>query len=852
MGCPSPCCRLDLQSFWPALLRARPFGSWGPSCPTVLYDGSSPVSRYLTLPLTPFPFYLDVIFAYVWLLCPSCFSSSLPCRLGHSCVLPCPWDFVKVLSTQVCGTFCPSVLSAVPSMGRGYIVLCFIFVAGGELQVKTNKFILKHEPLEEAEALMVPSGCCVMSVSEGTELREPFELKSGLKGLCGNPMQVSVKKEETSFSHRTGKDSEEPGGGNSINLKHVTCLRVPRRKRSLKHGYGRHFRGSSYHYDYKEYGKGLRRVISAFGLHQRIHASLKGTAKDVHRKDLNLSSHHEREQTLDMVGTSYKCSDCGRTFSHSSRLTHHQRLHTQEKPCKCRVCGKAFRWHSNRARHEKIHAGWKPYKCGLCGKAFQRMLAYHLHQETHANQKFLESGKCEEALAHGSGFEHHLQDQSREELFDCSQCRKSFHCKSYVLQHQRIHTQEKPYKCTKCRKTFRWRSNFSRHMRMHQEEKFYSQDKCREGLGETSDCTQSQGAPPVEKAFLCQQCGKTFMGKKSLSNHQRIHTGEKPYRYSECGKEFACRTAFIVHKKQHALNRKPEEGPSLSQDSAFHVPQSTHAAEKPFKCSHCGKAFRNLSFLLIHQRVHTRETPYKCRECGKAFRWSSNLSRHQRSHALGRQYEYHESGSPAELQPQSLTGEKPFRCQECGKTFTRKRSLLDHKGIHSGEKRYKCNLCEKSYDRNYRLVNHQRIHTKERPFKCQWCGKDFISRHTLCIHQRKHTRTAHFESSLAASSLPPKDTGLSSQELKPSGEKPCEDGEAACEQSSRLTGPRAMPREKKCHRCSTCGKVFNKTSQLISHKRFHTRERPFKCRECGSTFRWSSNLARHMKKHASD
>ncbi|XP_046955191.1 zinc finger protein 445 [Lynx rufus] len=718
--------------------------------------------------------------------------------------------------------------------------------AGGELQIKTNKFVLKHEPLEEAETFAVPSECCVMSVSEGIRLRESLEKKSRLKKQCGSPIQSRVKKEETKFSHRTAKESEESGRSASLNLKHATYLRVPRRKRSLKHG--RHFRGSSYHCDYKEYGRGLRRIVGGFSLHQRIHAGLKGNAKDVHGKDFSLSPHHQRGQHLHMVETSYKCSDCGRAFSHSSHLTCHQRLHTQEKPFKCRVCGKAFRWSSNCVRHEKIHTGVKPYKCSLCDKAFRRLSAYRLHQETHAKQKSLESNQYEEALTCGSGFDNHLRDQSRGKLFDCSQCRKSFHCKSYVVEHQRVHTQEKPYKCTKCRKTFRWRSNFTRHMRMHQEEKFYDQDKCKD-FRLASSCGQLQGAPAREKAFPCQQCGKTFTRKKSLIDHQRIHTGEKPYRCSECEKEFTHRSAFIAHKKQHAIQRRPENGPSSSQDTVLQVPPSS--TEEAYKCSQCGKAFRNHSFLLIHQRIHTREKPYKCRECGKAFRWSSNLSRHQRIHSLEKRYECHESENTPNLQPQILTGEKPFWCQECGKTFTRKRSLVDHKGIHSGEKRYKCNLCGKSYDRKHRLVNHQRIHTKERPFKCQWCGKDFIGRHTLRIHQRKHTRVAQSECSLAALSSC-QDTGVSLQELKPSGEKPLEDSEEACDQSSRLTRLQNIPIGKKCHKCSTCGKTFNKSSQLISHKRFHTRERPFKCRECGNTFRWSSNLARHMKNHIRD
>ncbi|XP_049633287.1 zinc finger protein 445 [Suncus etruscus] len=741
--------------------------------------------------------------------------------------------------------------------------------AGGELPIEANKSVLKHASLEEAESSLVSTRYHATRFSEEKGPEVPFEQKRRLKEPGEYPILVRVKKEETSFSHETGEEAEELGVNNNFNLKYVTYLRVPRRKRSLKHGLsGRHFRGSSYHCDYKEFGKGYRRMIGTFSLHQRIHTGLKGNAKDACGKNFILSSHLQHGQTLHRMGTLYKCSDCGRAFSCSSYLACHQRLHTQEKPFKCRVCGKAFRWSSNCVRHEKIHTGVKPYKCSLCDKAFQRLSAYRLHQETHAKQKFVDCNQYEEALTYDSLFVHSLRDQTEEKLFDCSQCRKSFHCKSYVLEHQRIHTQEKPYKCSKCRKTFRWRSNFTRHMRLHHEEKFYQdqephreakfcqdQEDYREDFRQmTSSYSQPECAPvEEEKAFLCQQCGKTFIRKKSLINHQRTHTSEKSYQCSECGEEFTHQAAFVFHQQQHAIERKSEDEPSFSQDTAFQAPQSSRPAEEPYKCGQCGKTFRNHSFLLIHQRIHTREKPYKCRECGKAFRWSSNLSRHQRIHSLKKRYEFHESENIATtVQPQIPPDGKPFWCQECGKSFTRKRSLLDHKGIHSGEKRYKCNQCGKSYDRNYRLVNHQRIHTKERPFKCQWCGKDFIGRHTLTIHQKKHTRVMQSDCSLVGlSSL--QDTGMSLQELKPNGEKPLEVCEESCDQRNlSLAKLQNTSPGKKGHKCSTCGKTFDKSSQLTNHKRFHTRERPFKCRECGKTFRWSSNLARHMKNHVRD
>uniref|UniRef100_A0A8C2W581 Zinc finger protein 445 n=1 Tax=Chinchilla lanigera TaxID=34839 RepID=A0A8C2W581_CHILA len=673
---------------------------------------------------------------------------------------------------------------------------------GAELQIKTNKFVLKQEPVEDAGGIAVVSRCPVASAPEGEERREPSEQQSWLMKPC-----VRFKKEESDFSPRVEKESEASGGSDSLDIKHVAYLRVSKKKRSLKHGCGRHLRKSSHHRDCKKCGKGLRHEVGGFG-------------------------------------TLYRCRDCGRTFKRSSHLEYHQRIHSQEKPFKCRVCEKAFRWSSNCIRHEKIHTGVKPYKCGACEKAFQRLSAYRLHQETHAKQK-VELDQYEEVLTYNSELDPHLRDQSGEKPFDCSQCRKSFHCKSYVLEHQRIHTQEKPYKCASCRKTFRWRSNFTRHVRLHQEQEFCAPDPCPDS-GSPKDFCQPQGPPVVENTFLCQQCGKTFTQKKTLIEHQRIHTGKTPYQCSECGKGFTYRSAFIVHKKKHAIKRKPEGRPTFSQDVVFQVPQSSHVPEEPHKCSQCGKAFRNHSFLLIHQRIHTREKPYKCRECGKAFRWSSNLYRHQRRHSLHRQCEHRQSDEPPSLSPKALTDQKPFWCQECGKTFTRKRSLLDHKGIHSGEKRYKCNVCGKSYDRNYRLVNHQRVHASERPFK--WVGKEFLGRHALSIHQRKHPRVTQAEcGSSGLSSFP--HTGLGAQELTPAETKPLEEGEEPCDQRAAFAGLQDRPAGKKCHKCSTCGKAFSKGSLLLNHKRFHTRERPFKCRVCGKTFRWSSNLARHMKNH---
>lgn len=688
---------------------------------------------------------------------------------------------------------------------------------GGKLQIEPSKFILKQEPSKYTETCVKPSGC---PASKGTGLKESFEQKSRLQKSCGDSVQMKEMKKGTDISQKAGRKSEILRNSDILELKHVKCVSVSRKKLSFKHGYDRNFRKSSHHYNNK-YGEGLRDTVEGFGVYQNT--GLKENEKD-------------------------RCGETLRKSSHSH--LEYQRYYSQGSLFKCRVCEKAFKWRSNCIRHEKIHTGVKPYKCSSCEKAFQRLSTYRLHQKTHTKQKH-ESRKYNNALPCSLDVSHCLINQDEEKNFYCSQCGKHFSCRSYALEHQRIHTQEKPYNCIRCRKTFRWKSNFTRHMKLHGKE-VRNQERCQEDFKQ--NYSQSQVISTIEKTFLCQSCGKTFTQKKSLIEHQRIHTGEKLYQCSGCGKTFASRSSYIIHMKQkrHAIKIKPESGSlPFSQDTAFAIPQSGHNTEEPNQCKYCGRAFHNRSFLLIHERIHTREKPYKCRECEKAFRWRSNLYRHERKHFLHKRRKYHESKETSNLQSKIFIDEKPFWCQECGKTFTRKRSLLDHKGIHSGERRFKCNLCEKSFDRNYRLVNHQRIHTTEQPFQSQWHDKDFAGTHAHSVDQRKH-RTLQSEYSLQ-SDKPGlsycQDVRVNIQELELSGKKPLDN---PSHESSMSTAFQNVPTKKACHKCSTCGKTFRKHSHLISHKRCHTKERPFKCIVCGKTFGWSSNLTRHVKSHFRD
>ncbi|XP_063061332.1 PR domain zinc finger protein 10 [Engraulis encrasicolus] len=165
---------------------------------------------------------------------------------------------------------------------------------------------------------------------------------------------------------------------------------------------------------------------------------------------------------------------------------------------------------------------------------------------------------------------------------------------------------------------------------------------------------------------------------------------------------------------------------------------------RPFKCSQCGKAFRDKEKLDQHVRFHGREA-IACHICNKGFLSLEALDDHLQLHSEQRSYSClfcTESFDRLELLKEHVRTHMVdgcYSCPSCKKRFTDFIQVKKHVRSFHSEKIFQCTDCDKAFCRPDKLRLHMLRHSDRKDFLCSTCGKQFKRKDKLREHmQRMH------------------------------------------------------------------------------------------------------------------
>lgn len=393
------------------------------------------------------------------------------------------------------------------------------------------------------------------------------------------------------------------------------------------------------------------------GLAHGVTSSLK-TEKCPEHNEKSLGIMNSRR----LLRHSHVCVYCKKSFSDSSKLKRHTKIHIGSRDFKCATCGKAFIEACSLRRHESVHSDVKPHTCAKCGKGFTDSSGLKKHMlkcnvkvkvesepQIKAERNDSENEQSIEQSNFGHGFSNlHLENQITSSVSSHSEgvdggtkSNKSTKIISSLKAVNGIskikeldHSSGMLYVCTECGHSCEDARSLRRHQIQHVRE------TCANGMDDSS-CY-------MKEPFSCIICNKVFVSPQYLAQHMQKHHAENSFNEEEfshrprtdmtVSAEYplysASTNAFLPN---FVSNSKMVTKSSLTMDQLTSKPvlfneQVTLASSlcnsKTVTCGICGKTFADSSSLKRHARLHVEAQKHRCEKCCNNFMDASDLITH--------------------------------------------------------------------------------------------------------------------------------------------------------------------------------------------------------------------------------
>lgn len=297
--------------------------------------------------------------------------------------------------------------------------------------------------------------------------------------------------------------------------------------------------------------------------------------------------------------------------------------------------------------------------------------------------------------------------------------------------------------------------------------------------------------------YRCEICGRSFNSLQSLHRHQQYRNTERGYKCTLCCKIFEGRQDLTKHLHDHANQR-------------FHC------------CGHCGKRFLKVDALNAHQKENHLspkdtalgrsenkqekkfEKTYPCKKCKLNFFWMSDFQAHSLYHCKG-------------IKPDALfTPEIEIDSNSKNIEDTPVENCYRNGTFLDVENEDRKIFTNKSGELGVDHFEHSFT-----PYRCGLCGDRFQKLTALKEHHVTHQTQEEIDQLNEESQKDFK------RRISPKGKR-------------KRSNPNG-----KLHPCKHCHRVFNHSSSLSRHMRYH-KGTMHTCVLCGRHFPQRCDLRRHI------